>query len=56
MAKGMKHYLKEGAEHKGATHKDSQGKLMSGVKHTQNSKYLFHFDQLSKAVQKKIKA
>ena len=41
MAKNQKHYFKNGKEHKGATHKD-KGRLMSGAKHTKNSKYLTH--------------
>ena len=53
MAKGMKHYFKNGTEHKGATHKDPKGKLMSGAKHTSTSKYLFHSKDLSKTAQKK---
>ena len=27
--KGVKHYFKNGTEHKGGTHKDAKGKLMS---------------------------
>ena len=55
MAKGIKHYFKDGKEHKGATHKDPKGKLMSGAKHTSTSKYLSHFKDLSKTAQKKAK-
>ena len=47
MAKGVKHYFKDGTEHKGATHKDAKGKLMSGASHTANSKYLYHMRDLS---------
>ena len=53
MAAGMKHYFKGGAEHKGATHKDANGKLMSGAKHSATSKHLFHLKELSKTAQKK---
>jgi hypothetical protein len=42
MAAGVKHFLPNGKEHKGATHKDASGKLMSGAKHTAASKYLVH--------------
>jgi|TARA_R110000823_G_scaffold19616_1_gene60570 hypothetical protein len=42
MAAGVKHYLPNGKEYKGATHKDTKGKLMSGAKHTASSKYLNH--------------
>ena len=40
--KGVKHYFKDGTEHKGATHKDSKGNLMSGKTHTATSKVLVH--------------
>jgi hypothetical protein len=33
MAAGVKHYFKNGKEHKGATHKDAKGKVMSGKTH-----------------------
>tara|TARA_R110001592_G_scaffold85537_1_gene252865 strand:+ start:10 stop:171 length:162 start_codon:yes stop_codon:yes gene_type:complete len=52
--KGVKHYLKNGTEHKGAMHK-SNGILMTGAKHTKSSKDLFHKKELSAAVRKKIK-
>ena len=42
MAAGVKHYFKDGKEHKGATHKDAKGRLMSGATHTASSKNLFH--------------
>jgi hypothetical protein len=38
MAAGVKHYFKNGKEHKGATHKDAKGKVMSGKTHTASSK------------------
>jgi len=41
MAKGIKHYFKNGKEYKGATHK-TNGNLMSGTKHTATSKLLVH--------------
>jgi hypothetical protein len=34
MAAGVKHYFKNGKEHKGATHKDAKGKVMSGARRT----------------------
>ena len=52
--KGVKHYLKNGTEHKGAMHK-SNGIPMTGAKHTKSSKDLFHKKELSPAVRKKIK-
>ena len=42
MAKGVKHYFKNGKEHKGATHKDAKGRVMSGKTHTASSKFLVH--------------
>ena len=48
MAMGVKHYFKDGTEHKGATHKDANGKIMSGKNHTASSKYLAHKEDLPK--------
>ena len=48
MGKGMKHYLRDGTEHKGAMHKMANGTLHTGKTHTANSKKLFHFKDLSK--------
>ena len=53
MAKGMKHYLKNGTEHTGATH-TSNGMAMTGAKHTSTSKDLFHKKDLSAAVKKRM--
>ena len=53
--KGVKHYFKNGKEYKGKTHKDAKGKLMSGAKHTKNSKYLVHMKDLSAVAKKKAK-
>jgi|TARA_E500000318_G_scaffold32333_2_gene32109 hypothetical protein len=53
MAKGVKHYFKDGTEHKGATHKDPKGRPMSGARHTKNSKYLYHMNELSATAKKK---
>ena len=55
MAKGVKHYLKDGSVHAGATHKHTNGKLMSGPKHTKGSENLFHFGQLGDAAKAKAK-
>ena len=55
MAKGVKHYYRDGTEYKGPTHKDAKGRLMSGAKHTKNSKYVFHFKELSATAKKKAK-
>lgn len=53
--KGVKHYLRDGTEWKGKTHKHPDGKLMTGSKMTKTSKPLFHLKELSKAAQKKAK-
>jgi hypothetical protein len=50
---GVKHYFKNGTEHKGATHKDAKGKVMSGKTHTASSKYLFHKKDLPTSATKK---
>tara|TARA_R110000764_G_scaffold165768_1_gene252701 strand:- start:400 stop:570 length:171 start_codon:yes stop_codon:yes gene_type:complete len=55
MAAGMKHYFKDGVEHKGATHKDAKGNLMSGAKHVLSSRYLYHKNELSDTAKKKTK-
>jgi len=52
MAKGIKHYFKTGKEHKGATHKDAKGKVMSGKTHTASSKFLVHMSGLSATAKK----
>jgi len=53
MAAGMKHYLKNGAEYKGAIHKTA-GKAMTGAKHTKTSKDLFHKKDLSATAKKRV--
>tara|TARA_B100000902_G_C26939848_1_gene730464 strand:+ start:302 stop:472 length:171 start_codon:yes stop_codon:yes gene_type:complete len=55
MAKGVKHYLRNGTEHKGAMHKMANGQLHTGKTHTKTSKRLFHFKDLSAAAKKKAK-
>tara|TARA_B100000902_G_scaffold4575_1_gene5825 strand:- start:691 stop:861 length:171 start_codon:yes stop_codon:yes gene_type:complete len=56
MAKGMKHYFRDGTEHKGGTHKMPNGQLHSGKTHGKTSKRLFHLKELSATAQKKAKA
>ena len=51
--KGVKHYLKNGTEWTGPIHK-TNGKAMTGAKHTKSSKDLFHRKDLSAAVKKKL--
>tara|TARA_R100001463_G_scaffold6085_6_gene20112 strand:+ start:1121 stop:1303 length:183 start_codon:yes stop_codon:yes gene_type:complete len=51
MAKGTRHYLKDGKLHKGKMHKMNNGHLHTGSSHTSSSKRLFHYGQLSKKAQ-----
>lgn len=51
--KGVSHYKKDGKIYKGLMHKANK-KLMTGKSHTNSSVNLFHFKELSKAIQKKI--
>ena len=53
MAKGMKHYFRDGTEHKGGMHKMPNGEIHSGARHTANSKRLFHLNELSKTAKNK---
>jgi len=55
MAKGIKHYLRDGTEHKGGMHKMPNGQVHSGKTHGKNSKRLFHFKDLSEASKKKAR-
>ncbi len=55
MAKGVKHYFKDGTEHKGGMHKMPNGQAHSGKTHGKNSKQLFHLNDLSEAAKKKAK-
>tara|TARA_B100000902_G_scaffold29934_1_gene35916 strand:- start:1631 stop:1807 length:177 start_codon:yes stop_codon:yes gene_type:complete len=55
MAKGVKHYFRDGKEFKGNTHKMPNGQLHSNKTHTKTSKRVFHFNELSKTAQKKAK-
>ena len=53
MAKGVKHYKKDGTEHKGGMHKMPNGQLHSNKTHTKTSVRLFHFGELSKKAKTK---
>tara|TARA_B100000035_G_scaffold197947_1_gene169155 strand:+ start:539 stop:718 length:180 start_codon:yes stop_codon:yes gene_type:complete len=55
MAKGQKHYFRDGTEHTGGTHKMPNGTLHSGARHGKNSKRLYHFSELSETAKKKAK-
>ena len=52
----MKHYFRDGTLHKGGSHKMPNGDLHSGARHTNSSKKLVHFKDLSKTAKKKAKA
>jgi len=52
--KGVRHYLKNGTEWKGASHKMSNGKLHTGKTHTKTSKPLVHLKDLSDTALKKL--
>jgi len=51
MAKGVKHYTRDGKVHRGNMHKMPNGQMHTGAKHSANSKKLFHFGELSKSAQ-----
>jgi|TARA_R100000030_G_scaffold17121_1_gene11503 hypothetical protein len=53
MAKGVKHYLKDGTVWKGNMHKMSNGHLHTNKTHTKNSKRLFHYGDLGVKAKKK---
>tara|TARA_B100000287_G_scaffold251795_1_gene236607 strand:+ start:644 stop:823 length:180 start_codon:yes stop_codon:yes gene_type:complete len=55
MAKGVKHYLRDGTEWKGAMHKMANGVLHTGKNHTKSSKRLYHFKDLSDRAKKKAR-
>jgi hypothetical protein len=54
--KGVKHYKRDGTEHKGSSHKMSNGTLHTGKAHTKTSQKLFHFKDLSKKAKLKSKS
>jgi len=47
MAKGVKHYFKDGKPYRGGTHKHPDGKVMTGKTMNKNAKDLFHYGDLS---------
>ena len=53
--KGVKHYKRDGSEHKGSSHKMANGTLHTNKAHTATSVRLFHFKDLSKKAKKKAK-
>jgi len=56
MAKGVKHYNKDGSEHKGGTHRMPNGEIHSGARHTEKSVKLLHFGDLSKRAKAKARS
>ena len=55
MGMGVKHYLKDGKEHKGGLHKMPDGSLHSGKTHTKSSKPLFHYGDLTQKAKRKAR-
>lgn len=55
MAKGVKHYMKNGTEWRGKTHKMPNGQVHTGATHSASSKRLYHMKDLSKSVQDSIR-
>ena len=53
MAKGLKHYKRDGTEYTGGTHKMPDGEVHSGKTNGKTSVKLFHFEDLSKAEKEK---
>ena len=53
--KGVKHYKRDGTEHKGSTHKMHNGELHTNKSHTKTRVKLFHLKDLSKKAQMKAK-
>ena len=53
--KGVKHYKKDGTEHKGSTHKMPNGSLHTNKTHTKTSVKLFHLKELSDTAKKKAR-
>tara|TARA_R100001132_G_C3252575_1_gene79250 strand:+ start:272 stop:451 length:180 start_codon:yes stop_codon:yes gene_type:complete len=53
--KDVKHYKKNGSEHKGSMHKMSNGKLHSGAKHSSSSVRLYHYGELTNKSKTKAK-
>ena len=55
MAKGVKHYLRNGTVWTGGMHKMSNGIMHTGKTHTKTSKRLYHFKDLSATAKKKAR-
>jgi len=55
MAKGVKHYLRDGTTWDKGYHKMPNGKLHTGKMHGKTSKPLFHFGKLSEVAKTKAR-
>ena len=55
MPMNVKHYFKDGKQHKGSLHKMANGQLHSGKTHGPTSKRLYHYGALAKQSQVKAK-
>ena len=53
--KGVKHYKRDGTEHKGSSHKMADGTLHTNKSHTKTSVKLFHLKDLSVKAKAKAK-
>jgi|TARA_R100001377_G_scaffold59803_1_gene36105 hypothetical protein len=53
MAKGAKHYLRDGTVWKKSYHKMPNGQLHTNKTHTKTSKPVFHYGDLNKSAKKK---
>ena len=53
--KGVKHYKRDGTEHKGGTHKMPDGSVHTGKSHGKTSVKLFHLKDLSVKAKAKAK-
>ena len=53
--KGVKHYKKDGTEHKGSSHKMADSTLHTNKSHTKTSVKLFHLKDLSTKAKAKAK-
>ena len=56
MVKGVKHYFRDGTEHKGGMHKMPNGQVHSGKTHGKTNKRLYHFADLSATAKKKARS
>ena len=56
MAKGMRHYKRDGTLFEGNTHKMPNGDLHSGKTHGKTSVKLYHFKHLSDRAKKKARS